>query len=556
VTTQLPAGDLTAWLGPDAQRIWATSFTVDEHEAFALLFRALGGKVPPKGVSLSFHRRAFRRAGQGVIPRGWLSPFDVPAESPLPTYHPKLILAEGTDRFSVVVSTANLATDDLRHTRNLAVHVEVSKSVAMRIAEWAHHPPRDHRALCLLAGHGGYEIIASGSNRSTLEQIVTRLDRCKRCQATAAATGEWIVAAPFWSPATVSRMLKLEPAGRIEAYFRLRSIWDQIGMALGDARALARRVAAYELRDDGQRPRWHHKVLGWRCCPRAGARSAFYLGSANATVCGLVGREGKAVNWEAGVLWLGGAELWQHARAAARAGFAAFSLGSPQAVGLPEPDANDELGPAETEELQRAFAAFAARCLRVNRKSRLVSRSANAETPFRVLGRRWRLSYLEVRTERHNHFRDLGRLGVGAGLYVAREARAQVRAVFQVDERREVRVEDPGFAEATLDLIELDPEPPRIDVTRRSSIAAALVGLMGGAWTSDESPVPKNWNGALGTALPSDVRFPFAAFFALRSARPAAAEAWLERLINSDEDALAELPVHWSHIAGVLAGAG
>jgi hypothetical protein len=103
-------GDLSASLGYDLLRVWASSFTMDEHEAFALVYRALGGRIPTDGVRLTFHRHGFRRAGQGVMPRRWLRPFNVPSETPLPTYHPKLILAETSERQHIMfISTANLA---------------------------------------------------------------------------------------------------------------------------------------------------------------------------------------------------------------------------------------------------------------------------------------------------------------------------------------------------------------------------------------------------------------------------------------------------------------
>src|SRR5688572_10094849 len=109
----LALGEITASLGPDAQKLWLTSFTVDEHEGYALLYRALGGRLAPNDVWLAFHRRAFRRAGPGVIPRQWLHPVDVPSESPLATYHPKIFLAHtSNDEYILIISTANLATDD------------------------------------------------------------------------------------------------------------------------------------------------------------------------------------------------------------------------------------------------------------------------------------------------------------------------------------------------------------------------------------------------------------------------------------------------------------
>jgi hypothetical protein len=546
--TKPALGDLTASLGYDLLRVWASSFTVDEHEAFAIVYRALGGRVPTEGVRLTFHRHGFRRAGQGVMPRRWLKPFNVPSEAPLPTYHPKLILAETSERRHVLfVSTANLATDDLRQSVNLTVGLNVSPSLAKRVARWIDHPPEKHRALCLQVGDRSCQMISPGRNRSTLEQVASRLERCKRCASTARC-GEWIVAAPFWSPATISELLRREKNGRIEAYFRIRTVWDQVAAALHNRPEETERVVAYELRNTaGHTARWHHKVLGWRCCNRPGARSALYLGSANATVCGLIGK-GEAINWEAGALWLGGAELWRHARDVARGGLTAFALGRPRKTDVGAPKTDDELGAAETEELRRVFSAFASRCVRVERSSREVTRSTRADLAVRALGRRWHLDSLEVRIEQQNQVRDLGRLKAGRPIRVPQNGRAQIRAVFKIEAG--AMADGPGFAETTIDLWELDPEPTRLRATPKSSIEAALVGLIGGAWSSGGGGATEQ--STAGAPSPLDVRFPFAHYFSLQDRRPAAAHAWLDRLVHSKEPALAQLPTHWREIAKAL----
>lgn len=237
--------NLVEWLGPDARRLWASSFTVDEHEAFALVYRSFGGRVSADGVRLSYHRRGFRRAGQGVVPRAWLHPVDVPNEAQVPTYHPKLFLAETRERHVLVVSTGNIATDDLQHTRNLAVRLFPRDSVAVQIANWIRRAPRQHRQLCLLVERDDCRLLPAGPNRSTLAQIAGQLERCGQCRQRRARTGEWIVAAPFWSPGTIDRLLELEPAGRIEAYFRIRTIWDQVANALKGP-SQWRRVAAFD----------------------------------------------------------------------------------------------------------------------------------------------------------------------------------------------------------------------------------------------------------------------------------------------------------------------
>jgi hypothetical protein len=258
VKRQFGSGNLVEWLGPDANRIWACSFTVDEHEGFGLVWRVLGGRAPKSGVRLSYHRGAFRRAGEGVMPRTWLNPVVVPSGPILPTYHPKLILAETADGHVLVVSTGNLATDDLWRTRNLGARFDISAPLAKQIASWIERHPEEHRSLCVVTDTKGREIseiLPAGPNLSTLEQIVKRVDRCQRCRSSQIRAGEWIVAAPFWSPQAVARLLELEPDGSVEAYFRVRAIWDQLALAFRNDLAAIARVTAYELRKAGELPR-------------------------------------------------------------------------------------------------------------------------------------------------------------------------------------------------------------------------------------------------------------------------------------------------------------
>lgn len=544
----LALGEITASLGPDAQKLWLTSFTVDEHEGYALLYRALGGRLAPNAAWLAFHRRAFRRAGSGVIPRQWLHPVDAPSESPLATYHPKVFLAQTiNDEYILIISTANLATDDLRRSRNLTARFMISAQTAKSVTEWIKCHPIHHRALCLSVSDNGCKIIRPKDNCSTIRQITPRLVRCKRCRSTNARAGEWIVAAPFWSPSAITELLSIEPHGRVEAYFRIRNIWDQLAAALQNVPDQLRRVTAYELRKNGDPSRWHHKVLGWRCCQRPGFRSAFYLGSANATVCGLFGRNGKAINWEAGVLWLGDQALWKYAKSAAHAGFSPAKLGAPYTNDLLVPNLDDELGPADTDELDRVFAAFAARCVHVA-KTRYVTRRSTADKIVRVLGHHWRLSNLVVGIEQSNQFRELGRLRTtGTKLFIPKNSRAHIRAQFCVADDKSGGAEYSPF-ETTIDLIELDPEPPSPKVTTRTSIAAACAGLLASNWDSNGGLGQDRVKNGLAVTL-SDIRFPFADLFSLRRSRPGAAKAWLDRLVKSEEPALARLPQHWRLIA-------
>lgn len=542
----LECTNLVGWLGPDTKRLWATSFTVDEHEAFALAFRALGGRIVPDGVYLNFQRSGFRRAGQGVVPREWLHPIDVPVESPLATYHPKLLLAETHAGHSLIISTGNLARDDFRNTRNLATHFEVARPVADKLVNWIRQRPLGHRALCLHVHKNKVRFRKPQTNASCLSQFMHLVERCPACRSNRARTGHWVVAAPFWSPRVLEIMLKHEPKGKVEAYFRTQSVWDKVAahtqVALGEHEL--ERVTAFALRDSRESlPSWHHKVVGWRCCARRGARSALYLGSANATVSGFFGlRNNSAVNWEAGVIWLGGEALWDAARSVARAGYAATTLRRPQCDLQEGVRDDDELGAADTEEMERIFAAYAAHCIKLNRNTRTIRRIHSNCEVVRALGYDWKLIKLRLRFEHRTEVREGKLLHIGRPLTVPLGVRAQVRALFECQSDDDMR------AETTIDLVELDPEPERPAPDRRSAIASALAGLWSSDWGELTGSGEKQMRGE-SASLRDDVRFPFAELFALRTRRPAAADGWLQRITSNKEEALKPLPDFWRLIA-------
>lgn len=541
-------------LGADAKMIWGASFTVDEHEAFILAYRLLGGRITDQNAHLTFERRGFRRAGQGIIPRAWLHPFDVPVDRIIPTYHPKLLLIDSPAGHELAVSTGNFASDDLRHTRNLAVHFDVSPSVAKRTAAWIERKPSGHRALCFLVTKEGIKPLRPSGNASTLNQFTACLSRCPACRKGRSQRGEWVVAAPFWSPGALVKMLTLDPEGAVEAYFRTRSVWEQI--ARGAVSALGgpalKRVAAYELLERGDVQRWHHKVVGWRCCAGAGAHSALYVGSANATTCGFFGQGSRAVNWESGVIWTGGAALWEHARSVARAGFSARHLPTPDESGDEAVRADDEIGALDCEEMERLFAAHLGRFIRVNRKSREIGRYRSKPEQIRILGCYWSLRSVRLRFEDRTQIRDGGVLKPGGRRRVPEKARAQVHCLFERKLDAGGKEADlPQYAEATVDIAELDPPPKIIPADRRSAIASALAGLWWTEWNHGSGNGQSEANN-VGEHSRDDVRFPFADYYALEKRRPLAAAAWIDRIVTSDEPALEKLPKHWRAIAEQL----
>jgi hypothetical protein len=257
------------------------------------------------------------------------------------------------------------------------------------------------------------------------------------------------------------------------------------------------------------------------------------------------------VNWEAGIIWLGSRELWDHARAVARAGYAASPrLATPNEDVDPTIKLEDDLGPVETDEIERLLAAHLGRCIRINRRTRQVRRVRTDLDTVRALGRIWRLTETRLRVEEHAEVRDLGPLKPGNSYDVKREKRAQVFARYQCQPTAGQTLGSVNRAETTIDLVELDPEPKHPKPTRQTAIASALAGL----WAESRGENPgdgPDHNGFTSFRVRDDVRFPFADFFAMQKRRPTSADEWLKRIL-SDVEALKPLPEHWRQIAREL----
>jgi len=530
----------------DSRRVWATSYTVDEWLAYGLLWLIAGNTDSDNAVTLSFHRSGFRRAGSGQMPRPWLKPFDVPGAE-RSVYHPKLVLIEtASEKDAFTVSTANLADDDFKRSRNLIVKLDLSKSLSHKIRDWIKGRPLQHRALCLLAKNGScINILPAPENLSTLQQINQCFVRCKKCSRTGVISDQWIVASPIWSPGTVRELLNKSSNAKLEAYFRTSEVWKQIGGTFHKDKMLLARIDAFELRDGNDPARWHHKVVGWRCCNRPGFQSALYLGSANATTFGLGAAEGSAKNWEAGVIWLGTKDLWDRARNVARIGYKARKLARPT-----EPSSakdTDEIVPDDIDDLKRHCSTYGAKCLRINRASRSVTRTSKAYKKFRISGKDWQVHRLEIYAESSSNYKRLARLTAGKrSVLVPAEARATAMISFVA---HPISKNSISTVLVDIDLFELDPPLPKRHETLDSSITAVLTALSDGTWGP---------TGGLGTlrartrhpSIP-DIRFPFRQLFAAlnNENRRYVGERLLERIAHGDDQKFDKLPHFWRRIA-------
>jgi hypothetical protein len=244
--------------------------------------------------------------------------------------------------------------------------------------------------------------------------------------------------------------------------------------------------------------------------------------------------------------------VWEQARALARAGLAAEGLG--RLTGTVDGDigSDDEVGTTDSEEMERMFAAHVERRIQVYRRSRMIGRRASGGDLVRVLGHTWRIQALHVRFEDQSAIKDGGALTVGKRIRVPEGTRPQVHAVFKLELPRGKTSDSdvPPYAQTTLDVVDLDPEPQLPEPTKQSAIAAALAGLWGGEWGQGKG------NGAAPTVnhvpIREDVRFPFSELLFLSARRPRAAAAWLERIGGNNERALEPLPKFWARLASAI----
>ena len=548
--------DLPMLLGPglDISKLWVSSFTVDEYQAFAAIYWILGARIPDEIVSISFQRGGFRRAGQGAMPRAWLKPFDIPLEKPLPTYHPKLFLSKTSADYSCIISTGNIAKDDLFYTNNFAAQLNLLSKNAEFVARWIEKPPEGHRALCLLAKSDNQyaSVIKSRSNASSLKQFLDQCHLCKSCRSDT-PRGEWIVAAPFWSPEALIKMAKNDPEGIIEAYFRDESIWQQIACSVkqnqkhtGDLK----RVKAFELINNGSTAKWHHKVIGWRCCNAKHANSLLYVGSANATACGFFGTSnGKTINWEAGAIWQGGNELWEYTRTIARAGFSAKKLSVPLNCQSLEINVNDEIGTYDQEEMERIFAAHLARYIRVKKNTHEIVMKANIQKKVRVLSHDWIIEEIGIRQDKKGQVKD-EKLRPERVVKIKKDHHAQLYGIFQIEKNEDANM--PRRFSTVIDLFELDPAPQITQPTRKDAISAALAGLLVGKDWGDGNGGDRKKRNRINHHNIQDVRFPFSGLFGLAAKNKKAAQAWLMRITQPGENIMKNLPPFWSQIASKI----
>lgn len=119
---------------------------------------------------------------------------------------------------------------------------------------------------------------------------------------------------------------------------------------------------AYMPRPHGKKS-FHQKVVAWKGRRGRKTSSIVYIGSANLTSVGFVGNpSGTGCNWEAGVILVGGDDVWSIGRSAVRGGIAKWRKIKLRADG---PPVANEIGPDCVEDLLGSLQIHLSRSLRV-----------------------------------------------------------------------------------------------------------------------------------------------------------------------------------------------
>lgn len=317
--------------GVDCNDLLVTTFTLDEVELYSL---AQHLELAHKTAVIRFDPAGFRCwARSRIVSPAWLRPIRPGKSAPPgrlpPVFHPKIALTYPTSKGArLIVSTGNLAASDQQEMSNLLCVVQIGKAAADYIRKsWANSKEPKGRNLCVIVDDAGKASVEGDWSRPAW---ITFLRRIKEFQAD---RQDWLLASPFWSQSTATRLSAAGTARRIDGFFRDLESTKSYAPSLRTLGASGT-LNAWVPKRGGGRNGMHHKVVAWRGTRGATTQVLLYIGSANLTEAGFlgvspIGAKGKessasfkAWNWEAGVMYVGDGSLWPMAKEAARAGLA------------------------------------------------------------------------------------------------------------------------------------------------------------------------------------------------------------------------------------------
>ena len=522
--------------------LWATSYTLDEAEFYRLVFHTMGRFSQSAQVHLTCDRSGFKRTPAVIVPRKWINFRPKPKNAKLlATYHPKLVLLSADKSQRLIVSSANITPTDQRRQRNLAFELLLNNTQARTVRHWIKNPKGKQTLVAIVPPRGGVRV-PPPDNRPTIDHFRDHI-LLQRCRHSSLRKNWWIVAAPFWSPVFLQRLIDIhaggEADGKIEAYFRDEHQWGACRKHL----KAASRVAAYRLLENGTYPPWHHKLLAWRCCDSSRAKAVVYVGSANATVSGILGQKGQAINWEAGAVFIGGAELWEHARSAARAEMRAEYLpaGSSsefeedEVIG-PQSEADDQINERLSQHLEQHVLV---------RRPNQVKLCSKKIKPIRILGSEWEVNKASLLTGKGKELQ----LGSSQWSRVAKNSLATIRAEYISDKSKRWTIH--------LDLPELDPEPPHFEISAGEA-AHQFRQLLQQDTRESDGKTRKSINASFEDVISPqhlDIRFPFREALCGLQDYPERTTHHLKGLLSAKDEIGQRAPAFWKMIASALLSA-
>ncbi len=323
--------------GSPATSLLLCSYALDES-----VLHLLGNVWKLNKSNLEVHYDVTRFVGYTtpLVSRDWLKPHAprLPPNSAIqrvPVWHPKVaLLTYEKDEPELILSSANLTPKDQRHTGNAGVRIPVSTQQAARIRKWAGAANPERTLLVTSIGT---------SNRLLLSDRPSWSHFSKHLTTNGVKREEWIIASPFWSE--VHRHI-CPSVAQAPQYLQL------FGLSRKDLQSVvAKAPPVASLRgfvpDGGT---FHQKVIAVRQQVGRKRSVVLYTGSANATFSGFFGFAKRAHNWEAGVLLVGGDELWELAQALARLGPRRWKPVSLRVGSGPGIEEGDEAGPETWDE--------------------------------------------------------------------------------------------------------------------------------------------------------------------------------------------------------------
>jgi hypothetical protein len=489
--------------------LYLTTFTMDEGVLYSLL-RSLGSEMP-RDVYIRFDPAGFRGSKpRAVSPKSFQpvfssNPFD-PVEKMNPAiFHPKITLGINNKNARIVISTANIAYNDQERSANINVAFDIIQKTADKISVWFKNV-NIGRTVCFIH-----------RQRKPLDLVISNLPTwatfTNLCNDVILGEREWLLAAPFWSISGLKKIMNSSGFRSIKAYFR-----DQY-----QAKAIVSSPQVYSKTISCLVPKkgkpFHHKVVACRSIGKR-LQCVLYIGSANITSAGFFGATNKktnknqAWNYEAGIILIGGKEVWEIAKAAASAGIPEWRKLEVKKRSF-EKSIDDEFGPKneETMEKESILRAHLRSAIRLNGTE--VTWMKINDLPGK------KLRYVDIELDD-----KIKRLRERCPIKITKKYKfVCVKGLYQTTNSKHQKL-------VALELPTLSKEPDQLGVQYTVNYLRQMLGISskppsGGGGHGDTGEEYKSWS------FSDDIRFPFQELFYTKRKIPEQADRFLDEIMHS-----------------------